>query len=262
MTKTVAFDQRLFEKLVATASLALLVSLLFLMAPAGARADINPTNQGIAAGVTSRLYHAGIFKHGAVKVDVANGVATLTGTVDSYGQELRAVKEARPQKGVRSVVDNIQVSTEGVGPQQILAQARHSVLMYPFYTIFDHITLKAEGNRLVVAGEVTHPFMKSDLGNILAGIRGVTYLENDIRVLPVSGMDDQIRVAVAIGIYRDPLFVNYANQANPPIHIVVDHGNVTLYGAVDSNVLRQKAEIDARFATTYLGLKNELRIVA
>jgi osmotically-inducible protein OsmY len=262
MTKVEVYNTKFFQKALSIGSCLALTSLMFFLTPASGRADVGPSNGEITAGVQSRLYHAGIFKHGQVNVQVKNGIATLTGTVDRYGQELRAVRAARHQHGVIGVVDNIQVSTEDVTPQQIVEKARHDVLMYPYYTIFDHITFSTEGNRLMVAGQVTQPFKKSDLGNILADIRGVTYVKNNLQVLPLSSFDDHIREEVAERIYGDPMFSNYGNQANPPIHIIVDNGQVTLYGAVGSKVERQKAEMDARFAATYFGLKNNLRIAS
>ena len=260
MTTGEVFDTKFFQKILSIGSCLALVSFMVFLTPSVSRADVGPSNAEITAGVQGRLYHAGIFKHGQVNVQVKNGIATLTGMVDRYGQEVRAVRAARHQRGVTSVVDNIYVSTEGVSSQQLIKNVRHEVLMYPYYTVFDHITFSVEGNRLTVAGQVTQPFKKSDLGNILADIRGVTYVKNNIQVLPLSPFDDHIREEVAERIYGDPAFSNYANQANPPIHIIVDNGNVTLYGVVNSKVDRQEAAIDARFATTYLGLKNNLRV--
>jgi hyperosmotically inducible periplasmic protein len=162
--------------------------------------------------------------------------------------------------GVNSVVDKITVDTNDATPQFIAEQARHEILTYPFYTIFDNIELKLQGNSLTVSGQVTEPFKKSDIGNFLSHLRGVTGFENDLEVLPTSQMDDQIRRAVARAIYRDPFFVNYGNQALPPIHIIVKNGNVTLDGVVDTTLARTKAEMDARFAATYFGLTNNLRL--
>ncbi len=245
-----------------TGGISFLVSLFLLMAPSMARADVNSGNTAIEAGVTGRLYHAGVYKHGTVKVSVESGVATLTGTVDSYGEAQRAAREASRQPGVQKVVNRIQVNTAGVTSQQLLAKARHDVLVYPFYTIFDHISLRAEGNRLTIEGQVTQPYKKADLGHILAGIRGVAHLRNNLEVLPPSQMDDHIREEIAERIYGDPLFVNYANQVNPPIHIIVNRGDVTLYGAVGTNLERAKAGIDARLSTLFLGFKNKLRVVS
>lgn len=262
MTRREVHNTKLFQKFFSIGSCLALVSLLIFVAPVAGRADVAPSNAEMTAGVQSRLYKAGVFKHGKVNVQVKNGVATLSGTVDSYGQEVRAVRAARHQRGVIGVVDNIQVNAEDVSPQQILKKARHAVLMYPFYTIFDHIAFSTEGNRLIVDGEVTQPFKKSGLGRILAGIKGVTYLQNNIKVLPPDSFDDHIREEIAERIYGDPIFSNYGNQANPPIHIIVDNGQVTLYGAVNSKVDRQEAGIDARFAATYFNLKNNLRVAS
>lgn len=260
MTMGKVYETKFFQKALSIGSCLALGLLMVFLAPAAGRADVGPSNAEMTAGVQGRLYHAGIFKHGQVNVEVKNGVATLTGTVDSYGQEMRAVRAARHQHGVTSVVDNIQVSTEDVSSQQLIKSVRHEVLMYPYYTVFDNITFSVEGNRLTVAGQVTQPYKKSDLGNILASIRGVSFVKNNIQVLPLSSFDDQIRLAVAQRIYGDPIFSNYANQANPPIHIIVNNGDVTLYGVVNSKIDRMKAEIDARFATTYLGLTNNLQV--
>lgn len=260
MTKEGVYRTKLLQKSCSIGSCVVLISLLLLFAPVAGRADVEPSNAEITAGVQSRLYNAGIFKHGDVNVQVANGVATLTGTVESYGQELRAISAARRQHGVNSVVNNIQVKGDEVSSEKILEKARHAVVMYPYYTVFDNITLSTNGNQLTLAGQVTQPYKKSALGNILADIPGVTNLKNDIQVLPVSSFDDHIRLAVARRIYGDPLFFNYGNQANPSIHIIVNNGNVALEGVVNSNVDRQKAAMDARFATTYFGLTNNLRV--
>jgi hyperosmotically inducible periplasmic protein len=262
MTMVEVFETKFFQKALSIGSCLALGLLMVFLTPAASRADVGPSNAEIAAGVQGRLYRAGIFKHGAVNVQVKDGIATLTGTVDSYGQEMRAVRAASRQHGVKSVVNNLQVSADDISPQQILEKARHQVLVYPYYTIFDNITLSTQGNQLTVAGQVTQPYKKSDLGNILAGIRGVTNLKNDIQVLPLSSFDDHIRLAIARRIYGDPGFFNYGNQANPSIHIIVDNGNVTLDGVVNSNVDRQRAEVDARFAATYFGLKNNLQVAS
>ena len=70
-----------------------------------------------------------------------------------------------------------------------------------------------------------------------------------LTVLPVSSSDDRIRTVIATQIYRDPLFVNYS-RVNPPIHVIVEHGHVTLIGIVGSQVDRQKAEAVARMVST------------
>jgi hyperosmotically inducible protein len=79
-------------------------------------------------------------------------------------------------------------------------------------------------------------------------------------VLPVSIQDDRLRTSLARQIYLDPVFSRYAVHVNPPIHIVVERGRVTLTGAVNSQVERQKAEMIARQTFGVFGVENRLRI--
>jgi hyperosmotically inducible protein len=66
----------------------------------------------------------------------------------------------------------------------------------------------------------------------------VRNVRDDITVLPVSQFDDELRHRIAASIYNNSNFWNYAIMANPPIHIVVEHGRVTLTGVVQSNIDR------------------------
>jgi len=214
----------------------------------------------IAAEIEDHLYHARINKHGQVHATFEHGVATLTGTVDSYGVKLDAEHAARKQEDVTQVEDQIQVDTDDVRAPQIVAQARKAILTYPFYSIFDWVALDVQGNDLIVTGQVNQPYKKEDIGNFLAHIKGVTDLKNNLEVLPVSIYDDQIRIAIARAIYGDAYFVNYADQALPPIHVIVDNGNVTLEGVVNSEVDRAKAEADARLGATFFSFTDNLRV--
>lgn len=214
----------------------------------------------ITAEIQDRLYHAQVFKHGNVDVSFNNGTATLTGQVDCVGVKNDAERAVRKVNDVNQIVNQITVNPGDTGSESIVRQARKEIVTYPFYTIFDHIVLKIQGNDLTVAGQVTDPYKKSDIGNFLEHIQGVTSLTNDLQVLPTSQYDDALRLAIARAIYDDPNFINYRNQATPPIHIIVDKGNVTLEGVVNSDVDKQVAGRDARLAATYFGFTNNLRV--
>ena len=220
-----------------------------------------PTTDQEIDTIQSRLNHAHVNQHGDVQVTYAGGVATLTGTVDNLGSKLDAEKAARKAPGVTQVVDNIQVRAEGVGDQQILDKARHEVLMYYAYGVFDNVGLEAHNGTLVVSGQLTQPFKKSDLGNILERVKGVAVLQNNLEVLPTSFFDDRLRLQVARAIYRDPYFTRYAGLAIPPIHIIVKDGNVTLVGVVNSQMDSTKAFIDARGAGLSFSVVNDLEVI-
>jgi hyperosmotically inducible protein len=116
-----------------------------------------------------------------------------------------------------------------------------SITGYTRLTIFDDINAAVENGMVVLTGKVTMPYKKDDLEKRIAKVDGVRGLRNDIGVLPVSQFDDELRHRVSRAIYTNPSFWNYAAMANPPIHIIVEGGHVTLAGVVNSNVERMLA---------------------
>ena len=116
-----------------------------------------------------------------------------------------------------------------------------SITGYVRLTIFDDINATVENGMVVLAGKVTMPYKKDDLEKRIAKIDGVRSVRNEIGVLPVSQFDDELRYRVSRAIYGNPSFWNYAAMANPPIHIIVEGGHVTLAGVVNSNVERMLA---------------------
>jgi osmotically-inducible protein OsmY len=134
-----------------------------------------------------------------------------------------------------------------------------SMTGYVRLTIFDDINATVENGMVVLTGKVTMPYKKDDLEKRIAKIDGVRSVKNDIGVLPVSQFDDELRYRVSRAIYGNPSFWNYAAMANPPIHVIVEGGHVTLAGVVNSNVERMLA----RSLATGLGelsVTNALRL--
>lgn len=116
-----------------------------------------------------------------------------------------------------------------------------SITTYARLTIFDDINATVENGGVVLTGRVTMPYKKDDLEKRIAKVDGVRSVRSEIGVLPVSQFDDELRRRVSRAIYGNPSFWNYAVMANPPIHIIVEGGHVTLAGVVNSNVERMLA---------------------
>jgi hyperosmotically inducible protein len=123
----------------------------------------------------------------------------------------------------------------------IFKDVSDQVNRYVHFTVFDNIAAEIEGGTVTLYGRVTMPYKKDDIARRIAGVDGVREIQNRIEVLPVSFFDDELRFRVARAIYGNPTFWHYANMANPPIHIVVERGHVTLTGVVNSNVERALA---------------------
>ena len=129
---------------------------------------------------------------------------------------------------------------------------------YAQLSIFDSISASVDSGRVVLSGWVTMPYKRNDLEKRVRKADGVADVENRIEVLPVSQFDDELRFRVARAIYGHSLFWGYASMANPPIHVVVNRGHVTLEGVVNSNVERMLA----RSLASGLGafdVKNQLK---
>ncbi len=124
---------------------------------------------------------------------------------------------------------------------QIFNDVSGAVTAYPQFTVFDDVSANVHDGVVTLTGNVTMPYKREDIERRVAQVDGVAAVKNDIAVLPVSQFDDQLRYRIARAIYGNSSFWNYAAMANPPIHIVVDRGHVTLTGVVNNEVERMLA---------------------
>jgi hyperosmotically inducible protein len=143
---------------------------------------------------------------------------------------------------------------------RIAREVRHELVMLPYYGVFDNLAYRVDGSTVTLMGQVTRPTLKSDAENVVKGIEGVERVNNQIVVLPLSPMDDRIRVAVYRAIFSQPGLDRYAMQAVPPIHIIVDNGKVTLEGVVDNQGDKDRANIQANGVGGVFSVVNNLQV--
>src|SRR5262245_32926087 len=94
-------------------------------------------------------------------------------------------------------------------------EVRHELVTLPYYGVFDWLQAQAKPDGTVVLmGEVTRPTLKSDAEARVKKLEGATRVINKIEVLPLSPMDDDLRVALYRTLFRfnSPLF-RYGNQS-------------------------------------------------
>jgi hyperosmotically inducible protein len=141
-------------------------------------------------------------------------------------------------------------------------EARHQLLMLPYYGVFDWIEGQVlPDNTVVLRGYVVRPTTKSDAENRVRRIEGVARVDNQIEVLPLSPNDDRLRRALYRTLFgfSSPLF-RYATQAVPPIHIIVNRGRAVLKGVVANEGDRRLAYIKARSVPGLFNVTNELQV--
>ena len=144
--------------------------------------------------------------------------------------------------------------------QHLINRVRHELVMLPYYGVFDNLEFRLDGNNVTLMGQVTRPTLKSAAGNVVKEIEGVGQVVNQIEVLPPSGQDDAIRVAVYRAVYSQPPLQQYQLRAVPPIHIIVKSGNVTLAGVVASQADKNIAGMAAKGVSGTFSVTNNLRV--
>jgi hyperosmotically inducible periplasmic protein len=139
-------------------------------------------------------------------------------------------------------------------------QIRHELVMLPNYGVFDHLSFRLDQGKVVLSGQVSRPTLKQEAERVVQSVEGIREVENQIEVLPVSGQDDDIRLAVYRAIYGHTALNRYQIQAVPPIHIIVSNGNVTLEGVVANESDKNIANMQARSVPGVFSVNNNLQV--
>ena len=146
------------------------------------------------------------------------------------------------------------------GADRLVREVRHELVMLPYYDVFDNLSFKVDGSNVTLMGQVTRPTVKTDAGRVVKSIEGVTAVDNQIEVLPLSPNDDRIRLAVYRAIYGQTALQRYGMRSVPPIHIIVKNGNVTLEGVVANEGDKNIAGIQANGVSGVFSMKNNLAV--
>ena len=142
----------------------LVCSVCILLAGVCFAADQQIPKAQVIAEKQNKLYRAHVSKHGDVQVGLDDGVATLSGKVDSLGVKQDAEEAAGKADEVTSVVNQFTAVMDQSTPQQILEPARKQIVLYPFYMIFDGVVLEANGGAPAVYRQATDLFGLFQIG--------------------------------------------------------------------------------------------------
>jgi hyperosmotically inducible protein len=149
-------------------------------------------------------------------------------------------------------------SQETKANQNLVREVRHQLLLLPYYSVFDNLLFKVDGDHVTLEGQVTNPTLKHDAEAVVKGIEGVSGVTDNIEVLPPSPMDDQLRHALYRAIYGDPTLSKYGWSSMPTIHIIVKNGHVSLEGVVDNETDKNIAGVRANTVPNVFEVKNNL----
>ena len=141
---------------------------------------------------------------------------------------------------------------------QLFRNIAETVNGYTQFSIFDDVSASVRDGVVTLTGKVTMPYKRDGIERRVAKVDGVKQVDDRITVLPVSTFDSELRYRIARSIYGHSNFWSYAAMPNPPIHIIVERGRVTLTGVVNSVVDRMLAR---SLATQFgvLSVTNDLK---
>lgn len=145
--------------------------------------------------------------------------------------------------------------------EDIAREVRHQLLMLPYYNVFDNLGFAVHGYDVTLTGQVTNPTLKHDAENVVKHIEGVEHVDNQIEVLPLSSMDDALRLRLYRAIYGYMPLEKYALPVIKPIRIIVKNGHLTLEGVVDSEADKNLVGLRANGVSGVFSVTKNLRVV-
>jgi osmotically-inducible protein OsmY len=197
-----------------------------------------------------------------LQASAEDGIVTLSGTVGLYQQKLDAAKKVRKLDKVQGVRNQVTVST--TAPDAELAAILERKLHYDrigYDNQFNFVDVSVKDGVATLNGETRTDVGRDSALSLVNNVPGVKEVVDNIKVAPVSGFDDRIRINAMRAIYRDPVLSRYASDPAKPIRIVVDNGKLSLYGTVASAMDKQVAGIRASQVFGVFSVKNNLEVV-
>lgn len=161
-----------------------------------AEQDLRLTSPFIARAIERHLQQDRSIRAARVDVEVVDGVAILSGIVDTLLGRKRAVETARATRGVSAVVDKIQV-VPPTRPDEAVTQDLEMSLHYdPAIDPLD-VVVAVDRGVATLRGTVEAHAERELAETVSAGVLGVREVVNEIKVLvPDSRPDEQLEAEV------------------------------------------------------------------
>jgi osmotically-inducible protein OsmY len=197
-----------------------------------------------------------------VKVDVEDGVATLTGSVDLFEYKKDAENRVRKAKSIKATRNLINVAGKDIADDKLQERLvdRLSYDRVGYGNVFNAISVNVNGGTVTLDGHARTYMDRDSALALVATTPGVLEMVDSIEVDPVSLMDDDIRIRVARAVYGDSALRKYSINPAKPIRISVQDGKVSLYGMVDNEMDANIALIRANGVSGVFAVNNQLQV--
>ena len=244
------------KRVFAITTVALLVLLSMTALAATGRYD-----QQIQQAVSQKIHDAKQLQN--VQASVEDGIVTLSGSVNLFQDKLDAARKVKKLANVSGVRNQIAVAGENV-PDGQLQQKLAKKLAYDRVgyrdNAFNHFAIGVKDGVVTVKGATVNDVARDSALAVVQRTSGVKDVVSEVKVLPTSIFDDELRLRTARAIYRDSVLGRYATDPVDPIRIVVDNGHVTLYGTVQSEMDKNIAGLRANGVFGAFSVENKLAV--
>lgn len=185
-----------------------------------------PSDEEIRAALLKRLH----FVEG-IKVKVQNGRVVLDGRVRSLLERSNAGEEAERTRGVVEVDNRLQVAGPARSDLQIKRDIMSALATQAWFPAH-RVAVEVHGGVARLTGNVAEIKTKRLIEQMVAGVRGVKDIANDISVIELDGKasarsDDEVKWEI-----KSILAADLGEAAAKGISVEVVKGHATLRGTV------------------------------
>jgi osmotically-inducible protein OsmY len=217
-------------------------------------AALPPADASITEWVNAALSEDSRVASAGIMVTTIEGIVTLTGNVENLDQKNYAELEAKKIRGVLGVLNKINVIWMA-RPDIDIRQAIRRRFINSSVVPSELLRVNVENGVVTISGTVTSNSEKEEASLLADEVRGVTAINNAIKVIYVSKRSDaEIGADVRAKIGRDVYLTGL------PVSVSVDKGVVVLSGEVGNPYEKDRAWQDAIQVSNVSEVKNNLTV--